>query len=98
EEDEVMIVLTDTTSEVELYEETTWSGFDGGVYLESLAKDLESYLGALLCATVNRRHFLPGMGDEPGLKAQWKLLAQICTQLAGGEKYASYWHNHCGVY
>lgn len=67
-------------------------------FLGALAKDMESYLEALLCGAMNKEHFSPGFADEdPFVKAKLEPIAQLCTVIAGGEEYYDFWAGLLGL-
>lgn len=63
-----------------------------------LAKDLESYLEALLCAGFNKTHFISGFPDEnPILLEKTVLVAKHCALIAGGYEYYDFWAGLLGL-
>jgi hypothetical protein len=63
-----------------------------------LAKDLESYLEALLYAQLNQSHFLKNfLDDDAPPYPRAVLVAKHCALIAGGEEYYPIWANIIGL-
>ncbi|WP_310611365.1 hypothetical protein [Limnohabitans sp.] len=63
-----------------------------------LAKDLESYLEALLCAGFNKTHFISGFPDEDSILFQKTVhVAKLCSLIAGGYEYYNFWAGLLGL-
>jgi hypothetical protein len=65
-------------------------------YLGSVAKDMESYLEAILCAQMNKSHFASGFCDNPAVRAKVEPIAKLCTVIAGGDEYHEFWSGLLG--
>lgn len=89
---EVNIVVA-LSGQIEAYNAHPIRGMPGATdCLGVLAKDLQSFLGALLCAQLNQSHFLYGFPDEdPILFQKTVLVAKHCTLIAGGDEYYDFW-------
>jgi hypothetical protein len=66
-------------------------------FLGALAKDMESYLEALLCGAMIGKHFSPGFADEPGVKEKLEPIAKLCSVIAGGDEYYDFWAGLLGL-
>jgi len=67
-------------------------------FLGAQAKDLESFLEALLYAQMNCTHFIPGFPDEdPILYQKTVLVAKHCALIAGGYEYYDFWAGILGL-
>jgi hypothetical protein len=63
-----------------------------------LAKDLESYLEAMLYGQFNATHFISGFPDEnPILFEKTVLVAKHCALIAGGYEYYDFWAGLLGL-
>jgi hypothetical protein len=63
-----------------------------------LAKDLESYLEAMLYGQFNSTHFISGFPDEdPILFEKTVLVAKHCALIAGGYEYYDFWAGLLGL-
>jgi len=63
-----------------------------------LAKDLESYLEALLCAGFNKTHFISGFPDEDSILFRKTVhVAKLCSLIAGGYEYYDFWAGLLGL-
>ncbi|WP_130466397.1 hypothetical protein [Corticibacter populi] len=68
-------------------------------FLGCLAKDLESYLEALLYGAFNAHHFISGdpEGGDPVLREKTILVAKNCALMAGGYEYYDFWAETLGL-
>jgi hypothetical protein len=96
---ETMIVVAEGTGRIEAYTQYPIPGMPGGAdCLGLLARDLESYLEALLCGQMNKAHFAPGFPDEdPVLRAKTEHIARLCSLIAGGDEYYDFWAGVLGL-
>ncbi|MEN9479707.1 MAG: hypothetical protein RLZZ298_1102 [Pseudomonadota bacterium] len=63
-----------------------------------LARDLESYLEAMLYGALNAIHFISGFPDEdPILYEKTVLVAKHCALIAGGYEYYDFWAGILGL-
>lgn len=94
---EAMIVMT-PQGRIEAYNEHPIRAIHGdSQFLGDLAKDMESYLEALLCGAMTKMHFAPGFADQPGVKEKLEPLAKLCAAIAGGDEYYDFWAGVLGL-
>lgn len=95
---EVNLVVA-PSGQIEAYAAHPIRGMPGATdRLGVLAKDLESYLEALLCAGFNKTHFISGFPDEdPILLKKTVLVAKHCSLIAGGYEYYDFWAGLLGL-
>lgn len=94
---EAMIVMT-PQGRIEAYNEHPIRAIHGdSQFLGDLAKDMESYLEALLCGAMTGMHFVPGFADQPGVKEKLEPLAKLCAAIAGGDEYYDFWAGVLGL-
>ena len=96
--DETLIVMANGSGRVEAYEEHPIRAIYGeSHFLGVLAKDVDSYLEALLCGALNVMHFSPGFADQPGVKEKLEPIAKLCSAIAGGDEYYDFWAGLLGL-
>ena len=95
---EVNLVVV-PSGQVEAYNAHPIRGMPGANdSLGVLAKDLESYLEALLCAQFNQSHFLRGHPDRNSVQyTKTVLVAKHCSLIAGGYEYYDFWAGLLGL-
>jgi hypothetical protein len=95
---EVNLVVA-PSGQIEAYAAHPIRGMPGATdRLGILAKDLESYLEAMLCGQFNATHFISGFPDEnPILFEKTVLVAKHCALIAGGYEYYDFWAGLLGL-
>ena len=95
---EVNIVLT-PSGKIEAYNAYPIKEINGeSQFLDCLADNLESYLGAMMYGQLNKSHFISGFPDEdPILYKKTELVARHCALIAGGDKYYEFWAGILGL-
>lgn len=92
-------LLVAPSNKIEAYAAHPIRGMPGATdCLGVLAKDLESYLEALLYGQFNATHFISGFPDEdPILFEKTVLVAKHCALIAGGYEYYDIWAGLLGL-
>jgi hypothetical protein len=92
-------IVVAPSGRIEAYNAHPIRGMPGATdCLGVLAKDLESYLEALLYGQMNKVHFISGFPDEdPILYQKTVLVAKHCALIAGGYEYYDFWAGVLGL-
>lgn len=95
---EVNLVVA-PSGRIEAYNAHPIRGMPGATdCLGVLAKDLESFLEALLCAQFSQSTFLRGSPDESPIQYEKTVLvAKHCALIAGGYEYYNFWAGLLGL-
>lgn len=95
---ETNIVLA-PSGQIEAYNAHPIQGMPGANdCLGVLARDLESYLEAMLYGQMNATHFISGFPDaDPVLYEKTILVAKHCALIAGGYEYYDFWAGILGL-